>query len=83
MKGNVPTHWVTTGEFAQNAERLKSSLCSVCDLLLTVDAELHLSASEAHRAGGGADVDARVVCSGVGDVKVAVGPRLRVRVVPG
>lgn len=67
----------------QNAARFKSSLCSLPDFLLTVDAELDLSAREAHRAAGGADVDARVLCSGPGDVKVAVGPGLKVRVVPG
>lgn len=58
----------------QKALGFKSSLRS----LLTVDAELDLSASVAHRAGGGADVDSRVVCSGVGDVKVAVSPGLKV-----
>lgn len=51
--------------------------------MLTVDAELDLSASVAHRTGGGADVDACIVSGGVGDVEVSIGCRLKRGRVPG
>lgn len=54
-----------------------------CGHLLTIDTELDLSASVAHRAGGGADVDACIVSGGVGDVKVSIRLRLKRGAVPG
>lgn len=51
--------------------------------MLTVDAELDLSASVAHRTGGGADVDACIFIGWVRDVEVSIGRRLKRGVVPG
>lgn len=51
--------------------------------LLTVDAELDLSASVAHSTRGGADVDACIVGGGVGDVEVSIKIRLERGAVPG
>lgn len=51
--------------------------------MLTVDAELDLSAGVAHRTGGGADVDACVVAGGMGDVEVSIRVRLKRGAVPG
>lgn len=51
--------------------------------LLTVDAELDLSASVASRTRGGADVDACIFIGWVREVEVSIGFRLKRRVVPG
>ena len=50
---------------------------------LTVNTELDLSAGIAHRTGGGAHVDAGILCSWVGDVEVTIRVRLREGVLPG
>lgn len=50
---------------------------------LTVDTELDLSASVAHRTGGSADVDACIFSGGVGYVEISIRVRLKRGVVPG
>lgn len=57
--------------------------CSQTFIFLTVDTELDLSASVAHRTGGSADVDAGIVSGGVGDVEISIRVRLKRGVVPG
>lgn len=57
--------------------------CGRTFMCLTVDTELDLSASVAHRTGGSADVDACIVSSRVGDVEVSIRVRLKRGVVPG
>lgn len=51
--------------------------CGFSVYLLTVDAELDLTAGVAHGTGGGADVDACIVGGGVGDVEESIRLRLR------
>ena len=51
--------------------------------LLTVDAELDLSAGVAHRTGGSADVDACILSGRLGNVEVSIRLRLKRWVVPG
>lgn len=51
--------------------------------MLTVDAELDLSAGVAHRTGGSADVDACILSGRVGDVEVSIRLRLKRGVIPG
>lgn len=66
---------------------LNQTLLRLCDcgrtfICLTVDTELDLSASVAHRTGGSADVDAGIGSGGVGDVEVSIRVRLKRGVVP-
>lgn len=56
--------------------------CGETCICLTVDTELDLSAGVAHRTGGGADVNARLIIGRVGDVEVSIRVRQRRGVVP-
>lgn len=63
-------------------ENVHLGLCCLF-FLLTIDTELDLSTSIAHRTGGSADVDACLIRSGVVDVEVSIGIKLKRGAVPG